>query len=190
VPVRRNATTYIGSLQHSLPHRLNGASWPSRCGGARRIVRCPPDLHRARVYKRLCGWMWGIRTAGLARLSASRRQAPVQKTATHTDSRWSYRSAFTGTPIEVGAAERVGNSGEQTLAVPVFAGMHGSEKNHCLFVALHETLRRSKGSDPNRWPKQFQGQSWGQRRSRKPRCRIYLAFSCGEVAERLKAAVC
>ena len=63
-------------------------------------------------------------------------------------------------------------------------------KTVCPFVALHETLRRSKGSDPNRWPKQFQGQSWGQRRSRKPRCRIYLAFSCGEVAERLKAAVC
>ena len=32
---------------------------------------------------------------------------------------------FGGAPIEVGAGERVGNSGEQTLAVPLFAGMYG-----------------------------------------------------------------
>jgi hypothetical protein len=33
-------------------------------------------------------------------------------------------------------------------------------------------------------------EQWGQRVRRKSKCVVYLAFSRGEVAERLKAAVC
>jgi hypothetical protein len=36
---------------------------------------------------------------------------------------------------------------------------------------------------PSRRQGHFQGQLWGERRPRKPRCRIYLAIRRGEVAE-------
>ena len=49
---------------------------------------------------------------------------------------------------------------------------------------------RRTEADSDRWQGQFQGQSWGHCGPRNLRCRIYLAFPRGEVAERLKAAVC
>ena len=51
--------------------------------------------------------------------------------------------------------------------------------------ALTRSRRRSA---PGSWS--WQGQSWGQRGSRNSKRDVYLPFSRGEVAERLKAAVC
>jgi hypothetical protein len=49
-------------------------------------------------------------------------------------------------------------------------------------AVLNAVLRLGQG--------QFQGQKWGQWVPRKSKRVVYVALSCGEVAERLKAAVC
>lgn len=74
-----------------------------------------------------CWWDFVcVSTRGQSQFQAcSSIKVAVQKAATHTDSRWPYRSAFTAARIEIGAGERVLNSGEQALAVALFAGMHG-----------------------------------------------------------------
>ena len=63
-------------------------------------------------------------------------------------------------------------------------------KTAALWGSVRRRILRPLGAGFERGQEQFQGQSWGQSAVRKWPCRIYLAFSRGEVAERLKAAVC
>jgi hypothetical protein len=83
----------------------------------------PSPAVRSRV-KNLCGWCQEFE------LPDSRRErvSPTgsgSKTATHAGGRSLDRCAFTATRIDVGGGERIGDSGEQTPAIPLFAGMHG-----------------------------------------------------------------
>jgi hypothetical protein len=68
--------------------------------------------------------------------------------------------------------------------------MLGSEKNRWLFERLVGTVSRASGAAAAGRQGQFQGQQQGQTLPRKSMLVVYLAFSRGEVAERLKAAVC
>jgi hypothetical protein len=86
--------------------------------------------------------------------------------------------------------ESVASSGEQVPCSAVVADMLGSEKNRCVFLSPPSSRVGVNAPDSDRWQGQFRGQSWGQSPSRNPRCRLYLGFFRGEVAERLKAAVC
>jgi hypothetical protein len=56
--------------------------------------------------------------------------------------------------------------------------------------ALRAPARRRSAAVSECWWGQFQGQFAKEERSRNSKPVVYLAFSRGEVAERLKAAVC
>ena len=64
------------------------------------------------------------------------------------------------------------------------------EKNRCILMIDPEAHSRPFRARFYDLSGQFQGQSWGQQRSCNSKRVVYLAFSHGEVAERLKAAVC
>ena len=79
---------------------------------------------------------------------------------------------------------------EQSRGRQSLAGMLVVEKNRCTRIGISYPLAPPfRGGFQSRQG-QFQGQLWGQLSPRKLRGRLYLAFSRGEVAERLKAAVC
>ena len=72
----------------------------------------------------------------------------------------------------------------------LLAAMLDSEKNRCVLCRGHEPTSRLFAVPLKRLKGTSSGTIVGTTSPRKPRCRIYLAFSRGEVAERLKAAVC
>jgi len=101
-----------------------------------------------------------------------------------------HRTRFDVPPIAAVTSERMATSGKQASLSLWVAEIFGSEKDRCLFSRSSSTLLATNGRDADRWQGPFQGQFWGQSAPRKPRGRLYLAFQRGEVAERLKAAVC
>ena len=73
----------------------------------------------------------------------------------------------------------------------LLGAMSSGLKNRRLLVDSARVIcARSLNQVLGRWQGQFQGQKWGQWARRNLMPVVYLAFSRGEVAERLKAAVC
>ena len=69
-------------------------------------------------------------------------------------------------------------------------GYVGFRKDRCIPRSGQKPNSQEAQSTPTPAPGTLPGTMGRQRRARKPRFRIYLAFSCGEVAEWPKAAVC
>jgi hypothetical protein len=80
---------------------------------------------------------------------------------------------------------------EQSHGFQSLVGIVVGEKNRCVRIGVAEAPR---GAIPRAgyesWQGQFQGQFGPEQCSRNSKPVVYLAFSRGEVAERLKAAVC
>ena len=89
----------------------------------------------------------------------------------------------------VGRVGRPG-SGQRSLTRQGLAGMSDSGKTVAFRVAVRSRTRRRRRALRRLGRGTLPGTMGRQRRARKPRFRIYLAFSCGEVAEWPKAAVC